>query len=329
MSLLAATPARASFWNSSTVPATPNSGDSSAVTLGLEFQSSAAGTVTAVRFYKGQYDTGTHSGQLWSASGTLLGSVTFGSETASGWQQANFSKPISIQANTTYVISYFAPNGNYADDTYYNWGGLNAAPLKVVGSAPGVYAYGSGAAFPNQSWDASNYYVDLVFIPQGSSQTYSISGTVSGATASISLSGASSASTETNSSGQYTFSGLANGSYLLSPSASGYSFSPATSSVTVNGANVTGVNFTATKNTSHSVTLSWTASTSPNISGYKVYRAGVSGGPYALVSGSLVSGTSYVDSNVVAGDTYYYVTTAVNSSGLESAYSNQASAVVP
>jgi hypothetical protein len=79
--------------------------------------------------------------------------------------------------------------------------------------------------------------------------TYSISGTVSGATASgvtMSLTGASTASTTTDTSGNYTFSGLANGSYTVTPSKSGYTFSPTSTAVTISGASQTGKNFTAT-----------------------------------------------------------------------------------
>ena len=81
-----------------------------------------------------------------------------------------------------------------------------------------------------------------------SSTTYAISGTVSGAVSSgvaVALSGTSSATATTSSSGAYTFSGLANGSYTVTPSLSGYTFSPASTSVTVNGANQTGINFTS------------------------------------------------------------------------------------
>jgi hypothetical protein len=78
----------------------------------------------------------------------------------------------------------------------------------------------------------------------------------------------------------------------------------------------------------HSATLSWTASTSTVI-GYNVYRGPVSGGPYTLVNSSLVAGTQYVDSTVLAGQIYYYVATAVASGNVESTYSNQVSATIP
>src|SRR5581483_11640967 len=147
--------------------------------------------------------------------------------------------------------------------------------------------------------------------------SYSISGKVSGSAATLTLSGTSSGTTTVAAGGTYTFSGLANGSYVVSPSETGYSFSPSTALETVNNANITGVNFTATA-LPPTVTLSWTASTSPNISGYNVYRGTVSGGPYSLISSSLVAGTSYVDTTVRDGQTYYYVTTAVDSSNNQS-----------
>ena len=78
----------------------------------------------------------------------------------------------------------------------------------------------------------------------------------------------------------------------------------------------------------HSVDLSWGASSSSNVVGYNVYRAGVSGEPYATVA-SANSGTTFVDGSVRAGQTYYYVVTAVDTSGTESVYSNQVQAVIP
>ncbi len=79
----------------------------------------------------------------------------------------------------------------------------------------------------------------------------------------------------------------------------------------------------------HTVSLNWTASTSANVTGYNVYRGTQAGGPYTKITPSPIAGTTYTDLAVVAGQTYYYVTTAVNSGNVESAYSNQAQAVVP
>ena len=77
------------------------------------------------------------------------------------------------------------------------------------------------------------------------------------------------------------------------------------------------------------MTLNWTASTSSNVTGYNVYRATRSGGPYTKLTSAPVAGTSYTDVTVQGGQTYYYVTTAVDSGNNESVYSNQVTAVVP
>jgi len=89
-----------------------------------------------------------------------------------------------------------------------------------------------------------------------------------------------------------------------------------------------GLSATGVQPTSHSVALSWTASTS-SVSGYDVLRAAVSGGPYTQVNTSLITTTQFTDSTVVSGQTYYYVVVAVNSSNQQSTDSNQVSATVP
>jgi cellulose 1,4-beta-cellobiosidase len=73
------------------------------------------------------------------------------------------------------------------------------------------------------------------------------------------------------------------------------------------------------------IKLTWTQSTSPNITNNKVYRSTTSGGPYTLVT-SIAAATTYTDTGLTSGTTYYYVVTAVDSNGVESPYSNQASA---
>ena len=78
----------------------------------------------------------------------------------------------------------------------------------------------------------------------------------------------------------------------------------------------------------HSVTLSWEASSSTGVVGYRVYRSGISGGPYAQISTS-PGGMSYIDNTVSSGKSYFYVVTAVAGNGAESAYSNQVGAIIP
>lgn len=320
-----------SFWANSSVPGTIEETDTSSVTLGLQFYSGVPGSVTGVRFYKGPNNTGTHIGNLWSNTGTKLAQVVFSLETASGWQQANFSSPVNIAANTQYVISYLAPKGHYAIDQYYSWPTVSAVPLHVSNLTPGVYAYASKTSFPRSVWNASNYGVDLVFVPTVSNQaiTYGISGTVTGSAAKVTLSGVASASANTDASGNYSFSGLPNGSYAVTATQSGFIFTPPTTSVAIAGASKTAVNFTATAVPAlHSITVTWTSSTSPSISGYKLYRATVSGGPYTVLNTLPIATTSYLDSGVVSGQTYFYVATTIASTS-ESGYSTEATGVVP
>lgn len=80
--------------------------------------------------------------------------------------------------------------------------------------------------------------------------------------------------------------------------------------------------------TQSTVTLTWAASVTPNVS-YHLYRATSPGGPYTKLTSSPISAVNYTDSTVEPGKTYYYVATAVDTSNLESSYSNQASAVIP
>ncbi|MGA9144207.1 MAG: choice-of-anchor D domain-containing protein [Candidatus Acidiferrales bacterium] len=86
---------------------------------------------------------------------------------------------------------------------------------------------------------------------------------------------------------------------------------------------------TGAVSSSHSVTLSWDASTSSEVAGYHVYRGTVSGGPYSILTSSAVSVTEYTDSSVQAGHVYYYVVRSVDSSGVESTNSSQVSATIP
>ena len=131
---LANTPATTSgqytIWSSASVPGIAADPDTSAVEIGLKFRSDSNGVITGIRFYKGTANTGTHVGNLWTSSGQLLGSVTFTNETASGWQQANFSTPVPISANTVYVASYHTNVGRYAgDNNYFASNGVDTPPL--------------------------------------------------------------------------------------------------------------------------------------------------------------------------------------------------------
>jgi hypothetical protein len=153
-----------SIWQNAAPSGAVDANDTSAVNLGVKFQASSGGMITAVRFYKESDNTGSHIGSLWSATGTLLASGTFGNESASGWQELDFSSPVSITAGTTYVASYHTNTGHYAVTSNGLASAVTNGPLTALASG-GVYAYGSSNAFPSSTFSASNYWVDVVYSP--------------------------------------------------------------------------------------------------------------------------------------------------------------------
>ncbi|MFC6079706.1 DUF4082 domain-containing protein [Sphaerisporangium aureirubrum] len=160
-----------SIWPSNATPVTSSINDPDAVEVGVKFTAEMDGSVTGVRFYKGAGNTGTHTGNLWSATGTLLATGTFDSETASGWQSMTFTTPVSLTAGQVYVASYHAPAGHYAGDGgYFNSGPVDNSPLHAVANggpagANGVYRYGENSGFPTASFNGANYWVDVLFTP--------------------------------------------------------------------------------------------------------------------------------------------------------------------
>jgi hypothetical protein len=146
----------------STVPATPSFGDATATEIGVVFRSSQAGYVTGVRFYKGSANTGTHTGTLWSAAGSKLARTTFTGETATGWQTAKFSSAVVVKANSTYIVSYHAPRGRYAAKAGDFARDKVSSPLTATSSR---YLYTSKSSFPTKTFNETNYYVDLIYVP--------------------------------------------------------------------------------------------------------------------------------------------------------------------
>ncbi len=135
--------------------------------MGVKFKSDVSTSIVGIRFYKSAANTGTHVGNLWSAAGTLLATGTFTNETASGWQQLNFSTPVPITANTVYVASYHSTTGHYAaDQNFFATEGVDNAPLHAlqdgVSGTDGVFTYGTNSAFPSTGYLATNYWVDVV-----------------------------------------------------------------------------------------------------------------------------------------------------------------------
>jgi hypothetical protein len=161
------TAASYTIWPSTATPAVIGDPDTDAVELGAKFQSNSDGFITGIRFYKASTSTGTHVGNLWTRGGTRLATVTFTNETASGWQYQALATPVSITANTTYIVSYHTNVGRYSyDDSYFTTSGYDNWPLRALRDSEdgpnGLYLYGAGG-FPNLSWHSRNYWVDVVF----------------------------------------------------------------------------------------------------------------------------------------------------------------------
>ena len=148
-------------------PSVVSDSDTSRVELGMSFSSSAAGSVTAIRFFKGATNTGTHTGSLWSSTGQRLATVTFTNETASGWQSAQLATPVALTVGQTYVVSYFAPAGRYSKTANYFATARSVGPLTAGTTANGRYLYATAGGYPTSTWQAANYFVDVVFTPSG------------------------------------------------------------------------------------------------------------------------------------------------------------------
>lgn len=181
--LVQAVPAHAataySLWDSSVVPTTASCNDTQEVEVGVKFQSEKDGVIRAIRFYKGAENTDAHVASLWDSNGTQIASAPFINETESGWQEVTFTPPIPVEADSVYVASYHAPNGGYAADNNYFVNSVENGPLTApsssVAGGNGVYAYGP-IAFPDQSYQATNYWVDVVFEESVSQESFALYG---------------------------------------------------------------------------------------------------------------------------------------------------------
>lgn len=157
-----AAPAGETLFTGSEGPTGGSFNDNTAMELGMKFVASSNGTISGIRYYKAVGDTSVHTGSIWRADGTLVATVTFTNESLSGWQTANFSTPLQITAGATYVASYHTTGSYVATAGYFNTAHTNGS-LTALAGTNGVYAVGSGSTFPTQSYQSSNYWVDVVF----------------------------------------------------------------------------------------------------------------------------------------------------------------------
>jgi hypothetical protein len=135
--------------------------------LGTLLRSNTTGQIAAIRFWKDAKESGTHTGHIWSSTGQVLASIVFANETASGWQQQALTVPLAIAANTTYVVSVNTGNSSYVDTVSGLASQVINGNLSSVVGNDGVY--GPIGAFPTSSWQASNYFRDVLFVPSNGS----------------------------------------------------------------------------------------------------------------------------------------------------------------
>jgi hypothetical protein len=282
---------------------------------------------TSINFANGVVGTGLSQPLIIKNTGTATLNITQVNETGSAFSVSGFTLPLNVNAGQQTTITVgFLPT--------------------VAGTVPGNISIVSNAPTSPTSVGLSGTAVaatlTLGINPTSLSFGNVTTGTSSAAqTVTITNTGNSSVTiSQINLSADYSMTG-GSAPVTLTPSQNltlGVRFSP-TTAVTVNGSisivsNAAGSPATVSllgtgvAPVQHSVALTWNASTS-TVSGYNVYRGTVSGGPYTKINPSLVAVLNYTDSTVQSGTTYFYVTTAVDSSGNESAYSNEVSATIP
>ena len=150
-----------------------NATDGEGVTLGMKFRSDRDGVISQVRFWKTVGSTGTHTIKIYLAEDTTeLWSGTYISETASGWQVLSTGgTPVAIDSGVLYLVAFYAPDGRYARTlAYFDGDVINGAitgPASASVGGNGVYNYGGTMIFPDQTFNSTNYWVDIYFETEG------------------------------------------------------------------------------------------------------------------------------------------------------------------
>jgi hypothetical protein len=147
-------------------PVTPGSTntDPDAVYLGVNFRSSVPGQVTAIRFFKLAGSAGPHVGYLWSDACVELAQAEFESETTDGWQEVAIA-PVTIEADTDYVASVYFPAGGWNRTTSFFTADHENDPLTAPAADNGRYVYPAFGTCPAFTFENTNYWIDLRFIP--------------------------------------------------------------------------------------------------------------------------------------------------------------------
>lgn len=151
---------------SSEVPALLHQADGASINyeLGMRFTSMVAGQIRAIRFYKDSSESGSHIGRIFGPSGQLA-QVTFLNESQSGWQEQRLATPLSISADTEYVVSVNTGNTYYVATLNGLASQASSINLRRVVGNNGVY--GNVGVRPTSSYQNSNYFRDVVFAASG------------------------------------------------------------------------------------------------------------------------------------------------------------------
>ena len=145
-------------------PSLVGNNDGSTHELGTKFTSRQAGQVVAIKYWRDAKENGVHIGRVWDASGRELGTATFTNETALGWQTAYLNTPVAISPNTKYFTSVNT-NGYYvATNEGLSTPIVNGSLSTIADGANGVY--GDIGHFPTLTYRNTNYFRDLLFVPQ-------------------------------------------------------------------------------------------------------------------------------------------------------------------
>jgi hypothetical protein len=257
-------------------------------------------------------------------------SATISQDTVAGtgFSISGLSAPVTLTPGQSANL-----NVTFAPQTLNSVTGSVAVASNASDSNLTIGLSGSATGAPQGQLSVSPGTISVGNVTVGQSGTQT--GTLSATGASVSVSSATVASSE------FTISGIslplvipagqsANFTVTFTPQSSGVASSSAAfvsnASNSPGSATVTGTGIAAPV---YSVSLSWNASSSPNISGYNVYRRTGSSGSFVKINTALDALTSYNDVSVSDGQTYYYETTAVNSSGEESSPSTSVQAVIP
>ena len=303
---------------------------SSAATLTVNAAATPVIQVSPINFGNDPVGTNLSQSLIIKNTGTAILTITQVTETGSAFFTASgYSLPLNVNAGqqTTITVAFLPTAAGPVSGNISIVSNAPTSPTSVALSGTGIAATltlgispTAGLSFGNVTTGTSSPTQNVTITNTGNSNVaisqINLTGagySMTGGSAPVTLSPSQNLTLTVQFSP--TIAGTVNGSISIVSNATG---SPAM--ISLSGTGVAPVQ--------HSVDLTWNASTS-TVSGYNVYRSTVSGSGYTKINSLLVTTLTYTDSTVQSATTYFYVTTAVDSSGSESANSNEVFASIP